>query len=247
MRRTLLVWVGGAAILLIGCPGSGPLPPSGQEDADPMGSGGEAVPETWEEVICVPECGGKECGTDGCGGICGEECACGEKCDQGTCVSYLCNGKECGDDGCGGLCGTCPDDGIECTDEFCQVGQCHEVVEPGFCLIDAACIPAGQENPENPCTECAPDESGTAWVPGADGAPCGPQIFCQGGFCCDPVANCAGKECGDDDCGEVVVDAQSARSAPEALASPRVPEPAATMLTLLWWRAAERCPQRAPV
>ncbi|EDM75634.1 hypothetical protein PPSIR1_13355 [Plesiocystis pacifica SIR-1] len=34
---------------------------------------------------CVPQCGGKECGSDTCGGSCGS-CADGMACDDGTCV-----------------------------------------------------------------------------------------------------------------------------------------------------------------
>jgi hypothetical protein len=58
---------------------------------------------------CTPDCAGKVCGDDGCGGTCG---ACG---GQGLCVEGVCactpdcgGGKACGDDGCGGSCGDCP-------------------------------------------------------------------------------------------------------------------------------------------
>ena len=60
---------------------------------------------------CAPQCQGKECGPDGCGGTCGT-CQGNETCDgAGQCVSCTpqCQGKECGPDGCGGLCGTCQD------------------------------------------------------------------------------------------------------------------------------------------
>jgi hypothetical protein len=77
---------------------------------------------------CVPECAGKACGPDGCGGFCGQ-CLPGAVCDANTgqcsvlcapCQSgYVCNdsgqcvctpncsGKTCGSDSCGGTCGTC--------------------------------------------------------------------------------------------------------------------------------------------
>jgi hypothetical protein len=63
----------------------------------------------WDTSVCIPDCYGKECGDDGCGGSCGT-CAFGESCTYGTCSSSCtpdCYGKECGDDGCGGSCGTC--------------------------------------------------------------------------------------------------------------------------------------------
>ncbi len=60
---------------------------------------------------CVPQCDGKFCGDDGCGGSCGL-CGAGEVCNTAArCVADPCqpecNGRQCGDDGCGGSCGTC--------------------------------------------------------------------------------------------------------------------------------------------
>jgi len=59
---------------------------------------------------CVPQCTGKQCGSDGCSGSCGT-CASGQTCDangqcQKGCVPS-CTGKQCGSDGCGGSCGSC--------------------------------------------------------------------------------------------------------------------------------------------
>ena len=57
---------------------------------------------------CVPDCEGKDCGSDGCGDVCGE-CGQGLACDEQakcTCTPD-CDGKDCGDDGCGGACGPC--------------------------------------------------------------------------------------------------------------------------------------------
>ena len=72
---------------------------------------------------CVPDCTGKACGDDGCGGDCGD-CEPGFKCENFECVVCEpdCAGKICGPDGCGGSCGDCPDgkscnlDGTECFD-----------------------------------------------------------------------------------------------------------------------------------
>lgn len=83
---------------------------------------------------CVPDCAGRMCGSDGCGGICGT-------CPIGPCVEPLgvcpgdepqCNGKECGSDGLGGLCGVCPDGllcsgGGQCVDPLISIG-CDSVV-----------------------------------------------------------------------------------------------------------------------
>lgn len=46
---------------------------------------------TFDSGVCVPDCTGKICGDDGCGGTCGEGCgdlACSE--DQKSCVEYEC-------------------------------------------------------------------------------------------------------------------------------------------------------------
>ena len=76
-----------------------------------------------ESYCCTPDCQGKECGDDGCGGSCGTcpaDCTCGEPgvCEGAcNCVPY-CGDEEdllfdCGDDGCGGSCGEC-EEGAEC-------------------------------------------------------------------------------------------------------------------------------------
>ena len=70
---------------------------------------------------CLPNCAGKECDSDGCGGQCGvcgkeQQCVSG-LCEDAACVSD-CIGKECGDDGCGGACGTCTGA------ETCVAGAC---------------------------------------------------------------------------------------------------------------------------
>ena len=58
--------------------------------------------------ICQPNCSGKQCGPDGCGGTCGQ-CANGNQCNaNGTCICQPnCSGKQCGPNGCGGTCGQC--------------------------------------------------------------------------------------------------------------------------------------------
>ncbi len=57
---------------------------------------------------CEPDCQGKECGNDGCGGSCGQ-CVGGEFCDSdGSCSECSCGEKECGQNQCGASCGSCP-------------------------------------------------------------------------------------------------------------------------------------------
>ncbi len=84
---------------------------------------------TYIARCCTPDCTGRECGTDGCFGVCGNcpdnatceqgQCACtfvscgGECCSDGqicynsACCTPTCAGRVCGSDGCGGICGSC--------------------------------------------------------------------------------------------------------------------------------------------
>jgi hypothetical protein len=68
-----------------------------------------------DDTTCTPNCAGKECGGDGCGGSCG---TCGEHdaCQEGACnCEPWCEHNQCGEDGCGGFCGECEED-IQCLD-----------------------------------------------------------------------------------------------------------------------------------
>lgn len=72
---------------------------------------------------CVPYCGNRNCGSDGCGGFCGPQghggqCPSGNTCTSiGQCCRPDCRNRQCGSDGCGGVCGgsfACPV-GYNCT------------------------------------------------------------------------------------------------------------------------------------
>ena len=176
--------------------------------------------------MCTPDCNGKECGADGCGGTCGT-------CDnpelpicslQGACVGQcdptpvLCTINTCGDDGCGGSCGTCG------AGESCVAGNCEPDLDPnscngicgqiaqGGCSCEEGCEAAGNccADFADFCVACTPDC--TDRVCGDDG--CGGDC----GACTDPVLNtcdemtgqcvdpqCTGfcdmRSCGDDGCG----------------------------------------------
>ena len=82
-------------------------------------------PEKQDECVdgkctCKPDCWGKACGPDGCGGSCGTcllGCPSPSFCDAGICVAACapnCAGKSCGNDGCGCECGECGA-GFACT------------------------------------------------------------------------------------------------------------------------------------
>jgi hypothetical protein len=97
---------------------------------------------------CTPDCGGRQCGDNGCGGSCGT-CSPGSTCnDEGTCESICvpqCDGRECGDDGCGGTCGTCDGD---CTAD----GQCE-----GTCVPTCTGRECGGDGCGGSCGSCEDD------------------------------------------------------------------------------------------
>jgi len=144
-------------------------------------------------VECIPDCKGKFCGSDGCGGSCGE-CPEGAVCQEGDCLSKAGCEATPGVTGCGGCaceaC-VCDMDPYCCEtewDDYC-VGEC--VNDCGGCPpveVQAVC---GDKycNGDEDCSTCADD------------CACADGKVCQEGACvaCQPV--CDGKECGDDGCG----------------------------------------------
>jgi hypothetical protein len=84
--------------------------------------------------LCQPECYDKECGDDGCGGVCGT-CAEDYCCNGGTCTYCEpdCDGKVCGPDWAGGSCGECGDK------QVCSAGQCY-ALNSGSCLELDTCL-----------------------------------------------------------------------------------------------------------
>ena len=199
---------------------------------------------------CVPSCIDKECGSDGCGGTCGDcdvsascvagKCACpyekcdgtccdfGQVCAGGGCCTTNCAGKECGPDGCGGVCGECPGPQYDCQGGQCVCvpscvgqqcggdgcgGSCGECTDPladclqGVCECPyencgGVCCLGGQAcHGEECCTpQCAAKNCGDDGCGGSCGTCPGVQYECQFGICvCLP--SCVGKECGDNGCG----------------------------------------------
>ncbi|KKW01417.1 MAG: Galactose oxidase [Parcubacteria group bacterium GW2011_GWA2_48_9] len=88
------------------------------------------------QVGCVPACIGKVCGSDGCGGSCGD-CSAGTICSGESCVPCTpnCTGKICGSNGCGGSCGSCS------SEMSCSAGQC--ITNPSGGGIIKPCFLAG--------------------------------------------------------------------------------------------------------
>jgi len=103
--------------------------------------------ETGASCGCAPNCQGKSCGPDGCGGFCSGaslagQCPYGQTCmpDQ-TCCRNDCTNRDCGSDNCGGSCGTCG------SDQSCSSAQ--------VCVSTAALIPVAP-------VQYGPDSGGLA-------------------------------------------------------------------------------------
>lgn len=128
-------------------------------------------PSPTTTLPCQPDCVAKECGDDGCGGVCGT-CPAGEPCDAGQCV-LACAPSEANCDGvCVDLftdpanCGAC---GVACgSGSFCVGGQClrsnglscnaNSECLSGFCSDTVCCETAC----DGVCGSCAlPGNAGT--------------------------------------------------------------------------------------
>lgn len=159
---------------------------------------------------CVPDCNGKVCGGDGCGGSCGTcqfvagkpFCSATGQCVANNCVPD-CTDSECGDDGCGGSCGTCPA-GKGCTLHYCQAltaGESCEGYCGGFAPSGCSCEP-GCEG-----IQCCPDaQAACGCKPQCDGKGCGPDGCggscgsCEAGTVCSADGTCEDDPCLPDPC-----------------------------------------------
>ena len=131
---------------------------------------------------CPPDCEGKECGDDGCGGWCGWCPGLQDVCTDGLCPCVPdCEGKECGDDGCEGSCGDCSGPPLECVGGVCDC-ICTDVYQPVCDTLNCETYPnwceatcAGIVNVEQgPCdcgctSECTEDEWSLGPVCSTDG------------------------------------------------------------------------------
>ena len=139
------------------------------------------TPICLDETVCPPNCAGKECGSDGCGGSCGE-------CKQ----YYTCQAGSCGPEQ-GGPFWPCEDN------SDCSSGWCIETDQGNLCTMN--CI---EECPNDWVCEPEPGPADTDLVyiclpptclPGCAGKECGDDGC--GGSCgeCEPVLSCVAGAC----------------------------------------------------
>lgn len=116
---------------------------------------------------CLPNCSGRECGDDGCGGQCGT-------CDAASCDGLLWTpGAACEDGKCAVVQVRDCEDDLNCTVDSCRPAEgCGNDLQDGFCLIDGVCRENGQAALANPCQACRTDVSVTSWSPVENGSVC---------------------------------------------------------------------------
>ena len=129
------------------------------------------TPQPLPPSPCVPDCRGKKCGSDGCGGTCGS-CQQAESCVSGQCTSASCSPACPANQVCqGGVCG-CPAGMKECPNQG-PPGSCHE------CCVTTATFPD---------PECASSPNGNYCVD-----PNGNQLYRCG--CYIGLKNCGDGKC----------------------------------------------------
>ncbi len=115
---------------------------------------------------CTPDCAGRQCGDNGCGGSCGsclgqDQCNASGICEPPPCEPS-CTGLECGNDGCGGSCGSC---GLysacvsgTCLCEFNCAGNCcapnDKCVGGQCCTPDCSGKECGSDGCNGSCGDC---------------------------------------------------------------------------------------------
>ncbi len=141
---------------------------------------------------CLPDCSGKQCGSDGCGGFCGD-CAEGLYCDVGQCAVDLCHPDPCAGNGsCSQVDGSCTCDskftGKQCN--ACAAG----LVDYPKCTPDQC---AGKTGTCSGHGACQAIDGSCVCDTGFAGASCGACVLAGATWpaCTDP---CAGKVCTDD-------------------------------------------------
>lgn len=94
---------------------------------------------------CVPNCQGRACGDNGCGGSCGA-CPTGQSCNATfACVGNPgcvpnCANRNCGDNGCGGSCGSCS------AGTTCTAGVCRSAINNQVCTSPITLTPGTPVN-----------------------------------------------------------------------------------------------------
>ena len=140
---------------------------------------------------CTPECTGKCCGDDGCGGTCPLDCQTGYFCDQITCECDYCGcttDADCFPDRCCQDCVCIEKDcyNLECgLDLVCGLScgdclGCSGEPDPALCNADGTCQQV-----------CCPDCEGKCCGDDGCGGTCSDECSLQGMVCVPSTCNCS--------------------------------------------------------
>jgi len=83
----------------------------------------------------------------------------------------------------------CADDGLACTEDACDAGECAHPPVDGYCVLEAECVTAGTTRERNDCLVCDPSVDALTWTPLSD-VPCA-----------DDGLTCTADVCGEGVCG----------------------------------------------
>ena len=182
LKRTAALLL--AAFLLAACGGS--TTPSIEMDGKPEVAKGDAIDGKAE--VCTPECAGKKCGPNGCGGGCGTceawlQCDDAGQCSSAPCVSSI----------------DCPGD-LVCEE---TLGQCVVCVQDGDCDEGETCGPDHLCHGVVPCTsdkDCKDygllcDLDAGVCVQCLKSAHCAEDEYCQDSYCLPDVCAAGESHC----------------------------------------------------
>src|SRR3989344_4939230 len=143
---------------------------------------------------CMPNCNGKTCGNDGCGGSCGN-CDLGQTCTNGVCVS-TCSQSNCNDNNL-------------CTNDICINSGLGYICQhpPVDCPAGQTCNPLTGQCTSMACTPEICNDNNLCTIDGCDleTQSCEHSLkFCPAGQTCNPstgqctsINKCQGKICND--------------------------------------------------
>lgn len=124
-----------------------------------------------------------------------------DRCPSDLCATSVCNPSGPGADPTTGCVNTPVEtsDDIDCTADSCDssTGEINHVVQPGFCVIDGACVASGVKSPSNACQACEPSTSLYSWSSvneGGlcdDGQGCTTGDRCVAGLCIGTLKDCS--------------------------------------------------------
>jgi|GEM_PF-3446171 hypothetical protein len=162
-------------------------------------------PNSWVDDVTLCEDDGISCTKTTC-----TAASCGTTLGAGFCLvdnACIADGEAAADNGCQ-ICNVatsttslqaqadaspCPDDGANCTEDFCEAGSCVHPIKASSCLVDGVCYTNSEVNPSDDCQYCDPSTANDVWATRPSGSACATDGFdctddiCSAGSCTHEV------------------------------------------------------------